>query len=1108
MFFFKSDPELDALKVNGEAPPWMSPEGFRTLTGTTSSAGYLLPGETPRSMYERLARAAAHQLKRPDLKDKFFNMFWRSWLGASSPVLSNFGADRGLAISCLTADSVINTPLGGKLVSEIQTGDLVLTHKGRWRPVTEVQTRMSTDDIYELAVFGRTTKTKITGNHPVLTNEGWVKVDELNLNRHLVATNLTADYPEVDYTIDISEHCPYEWVEIDGRVCKKLADQEESASENYAKVNRHVPIDAELAWCLGLWFADGSQSIDKYKKPNGIRITLGIDDVEIAERWLDCMKSKFNVGGNYYLTKRTPDSLGRLGSWTSVNLNSLAIGHWFAAKFGVGCKVKSLPEFLLNLPKPIAKAFLEGFMLGDGSIKKGGICVTSLANLELCLGLYNLTLKLGLKSTLNLHTKPGALATVKHVRTLTISNWTEGGPGEVGGRSGIIFDGLMYRRIKTITKLTHNETVWDLTVAEDHSFSVAGVVVHNCFGSYTEDSMNGIINHVTEQSRLTWRGGGVASHLSDMRAIGAPIKSGGTSDGILAPLRMLNHTVPTISQNTMRRGSLAAYLNIDHPDIQTFLRMRQPEVDEEQRFMKTHHGVGITDEFVDKLKAGDEAAQELWAQILTLRMETGEPYLIFNTAANRDNPPAYARLGLKVNGSNLCCLEIDTEVVTKEGNFKIGEILNQLVEIWDGNSWASTTFEEMGQTSTIVEVLFADGSSMKVSPGHRFPLVNGSMVPAWSLVQSKDVILVETDKRYTGQEVRGEVVSATISNLESPQSMYCCTVSTTGMFALADGRMTGNSEIFLATSPEYTFVCCLSSLNVATYDEWDDDVVELAVYFLDAVMSEFLERARELAGLENAVRFAEKSRALGLGVLGYHTYLQSKGWAFDDPETFKFNSEFFKSLRAKAEVASVKLGQEYGIPDWCLELNRRNTHLLACAPTLTNSTICAVSRAIEPIEVNAGFNDGAKGTFTYANTQLIPVLEKHGQNNDLIWRSIAAKGGSVQHLNFLSDRDRLVFRTARELDQRVLVKQAADRGEYIDQGQSLNLFYEPDANPQDVHEAHWLAYTLGLKSLYYCKTGNKLKAQAIVEYGDNTSSNSLPYKLQQPDNNEECTVCQ
>lgn len=400
MFFFPVDQDLEDLKAIGEAPSWMQQEGFRTLRGTASSKGYLLDDETPRAMYQRLATAAATILDRADLKIDFFNLFWKGWLGGSSPVLANFGTTRGLPISCLTADSVINTPLGGKLVSEIQMGDLVLTHKGRWRPVTEIQTRMSTDDIYELAVYGRTTKTKITGNHPVLTNEGWVRVDNLDPKRHLIATNFTAEYPEIEYTIDTSEHCPYKWVEIDGRVCKKLvsekhleaktralnvslSDLDDCAVDYYAKVERYVPIDTELAWCLGLWFADGSQSIDRHKKANGIRITLGADDVEIAERWLDCMKSKFNLGGNYYLSERKPDSLGRSGSWISVNLNSVAIGHWFAAKFGVGCKVKSLPEFLLNLPKPIAKAFLDGFMLGDGSIKKDGTCSTSLCNLDL-----------------------------------------------------------------------------------------------------------------------------------------------------------------------------------------------------------------------------------------------------------------------------------------------------------------------------------------------------------------------------------------------------------------------------------------------------------------------------------------------------------------------------------------------------------------------------------------------------------------------------------------------------------------------------------------------------------------------------------------------------
>jgi ribonucleotide reductase alpha subunit len=620
----------------------------------------------------------------------------------------------------------------------------------------------------------------------------------------------------------------------------------------------------------------------------------------------------------------------------------------------------------------------------------------------------------------------------------------------------------------------------------------------SCYSAFCDDTMKGIIGHVNEQSHLTWNGGGVATHLNALRPIGSPIKSGGLSDGILSPLRMLNSCVPTISQNSMRRGSIAAYLDIDHPDIQVFLRMRQPEIDEEQRFMKMHHGVCITKAFVERLKNNEEEAIGLWGQLLTLRMETGEPYLIFSEAANRDNPPAYARLGLKVNGSNLCCLEASCEVVTSKGNQKISDILNQEVEIWDGMHWARTVFEYMGDSEELIEVEFVDGTSIKVTPGHKFPTQNG-MLAAWAINGQEDTVQVDTSN-LESDTVRGEIVSAQLINLDEPQPMYCCTVPTSGMFALADGRMTGNSEIFLATSPEYTLVCCLSSLNVALYDEWkDQNIIELAVYFLDAVMSEFLDRAKKLQGLENAVRFAEKSRALGLGVLGFHTYLQSKSWAFESLEAKAFNVQLFAEIQQKSQAASVELGKTYGVPEWCVELGRRHTHIQALAPTLTNSTVMGVSRAIEPIEVNAGFSDGAKGTFAYANSQLVPVLEKYDRNTDIVWRSIAANAGSVQHLNFLSEHEREVFKTAREIDQRVLVQLAGDRGKFIDQGQSLNLFYYPDADPQLVHEAHWLALTLGLKALYYLKTASALKTKTSVDYSAATA------KIEAP---SECLVCQ
>jgi ribonucleotide reductase alpha subunit len=635
------------------------------------------------------------------------------------------------------------------------------------------------------------------------------------------------------------------------------------------------------------------------------------------------------------------------------------------------------------------------------------------------------------------------------------------------------------------------------------NFGTARGLPISCFSTLTDDDMESIIDNAAELAYLTSVGGGVATHLSGIRAAGSPIKSGGLSDGILLPLRMLNASIPAISQNGLRRGQMAAYLDIEHPDAKTFLRMRRPEVDERHRFMNTHNGVILKDSFFDRCKARDPEALELWSMLLTARIETGEPYIVFDTAAQRDNPKSYAENNLKVNGSNLCCLEGSTRVVTSKGHFQIKDILDEKVKVWDGQDWVEVLFEYKGKAINLVKVDYADGTWIRTTLNHRFPLVDGSIKTADQL-KAGDEVLAANLSEFMGSvdypPGRNFIEKITIIEVDC-ELVYCCTIPTTGVFALSDGRMTGNSEIFLATSKDYSFVCCLSSLNVAKYDEWKNtNTVELAVYFLDAVMEEFIQKSEGQKHLKHTREFAIKSRAIGLGVLGYHTYLQAHDMPFDSYEASIFNKSVFRKITYEADAASYKLGQEYGIPEWCHDLvteenpciSLRHSHRIALAPTRSNSAICAsVSRSIEPLEANAGFDDGAKGAIPYGNYELKQVLAKYGYDTDLVWGSISANRGSVKHLKFLTAHEREVFKTAREIDQEVLIKQASERAYKGWQGQSLNLFYNPGVDPKLVHKHHMLAYTLGLKSLYYLKSNNKQKAASLdtfnldeVEEGD------------------------
>jgi ribonucleoside-diphosphate reductase alpha chain len=288
------------------------------------------------------------------------------------------------------------------------------------------------------------------------------------------------------------------------------------------------------------------------------------------------------------------------------------------------------------------------------------------------------------------------------------------------------------------------------------------------------------------------------------------------------------------------------------------------------------------------------------------------------------------------------------------------------------------------------------------------------------------------------------------------------------------------TEIALMTDEEHSFVCCLSSMNLARWEEWKDtDAVQLATWFLDGVMEEFILKAQDIPGFERSVKFAKKSRALGLGVMGFHTLLQEKQIPFDSFDSFRLNNLIFRHLDIETKKASEDLAKEYGEPEWCKGLGIRNSHRIALAPTVTNAIISGnVSPSIEPWTANAFARKTAKGTFIHRNKTLEALLESKQQNTELVWNSIVSKEGSVQHLTFLTKEEKEIFLTAREINQFIIVKLAGQRQHYIDQAQSINLFFPSNVDPKYFHEVHLEAWEQGLKTLYYCRTGSVLKGDA------------------------------
>jgi ribonucleoside-diphosphate reductase alpha chain len=908
-------------------PEWMTNAGLSIIT-----KGYLLKDETPKHMYQRVAMAAASRLFADEASiklwfHKFFDYMWKGWLCPASPILANMGTDRGLPISCLVGDSWIHTKNGGgKLIKDIEIGDEVLTHKGRFRKVIGKQKRKSKNDLFLLKVATRSTPIKITGNHPVLTNLGWVRVDELEKNKHLIATNKNIEYQPKDHFIE-------------------LVNNNISCS---TKVNEKVFVDNDLAWAIGLWFAKGLMTKGDNKKPNGIRLTMGIHEKDVIERAVKIFKDKFNVNSNIYESSYEKNK--KTARWITANINSTILGEYFCKEFGVGCKNKNVSEWIKNLPKDKLMSFLQGVMDGNGSkIYSSGKIISNritLANPKLILSLYEIALKCNYRVSLNFEEKIGKLSSDQFVYSIYIRY-----SDSMYIKSGIDFGDLIYCPIIKLEKLDINEDVYDITVEEDHSFTVAGIVVHNCFGYDVEDDLFSIGYANLELMMLTKYGGGVGINLNKIRGRGMPIRNNGFSEGIVPWAKIYDSTIIASNQGSTRKGAASLNLYIDHIDIEEFLRIRRPTGDINRQCLNINHCVLITDDFMKKVENGDKKARDLFKEVLKTRMETGEPYIMYVDNVNNANPEAYKKNNLSVSLTNLC------------------------------------------------------------------------------------------------------------------------------------------SEIVLHTDANHGFVCCLSSLNLVEWDKWKDtDLIETITIFLEGVMQEFIDKSQGKKGLERVRLGAIKGRPIGIGVIGWHTLLQKKNLPFNSsPEVMQLNSKIFKTIHDKSKQASELLAKKFGEPEWCKGTGLRHTHRIAIAPTVSNSKIAGGhSPSIEPIAANAFVDKTSKGVFLYKNPQLQELLQKYNKDTQEVWKTIVTEEGSVQHLDFLTEHEKEVFLTAREINQMHLINQAASRGIYIDQAQSLNLFFPANVDPRWLYKIHLEAWKKGLKTLYYLRSSSILKGDVASRFYDDS----------------------
>ena len=449
----------------------------------------------------------------------------------------------------------------------------------------------------------------------------------------------------------------------------------------------------------------------------------------------------------------------------------------------------------------------------------------------------------------------------------------------------------------------------------------------SCYGSYIEDDSASILFTASEVGMMTKLGGGTSAYFGKLRPRGAPIRDNGYSNGSFSFAKLFDRMIEVFSQGSTRRGQCAAYIDIEHPDIEEWLWIQREGCD----IQLLYWGVCVGNDWLQQMRDGDTEKRRLWAKVLQARSEVGIPYIFFKDNANNSAPEVYKQLGKRIYASNLC------------------------------------------------------------------------------------------------------------------------------------------TEIMLPASADESFVCCLSSLNLLHYDEWKDtDAVETMVFFLDAVMEDFIRRVEGIPFMQRAYNFAVRHRALGLGVLGWHSLLQSKRIPIESMDAYRLNVEVFRTIYDRAYSASMDLARRFGEPEYLKGTGRRNATLLAIAPTKSSSFILGqVSPSIEPFMSNYHVKDLAKVKTTFKNPYLQEALRERGKDTDEVWQSIAAHDGSVQHLDFLSDEERDTFKTFSEISQMTLVQQAAQRQAYIDQGQSLNLMIHPETPVRDINLLLLRAAEMGVKSLYY-----------------------------------------
>jgi ribonucleotide reductase alpha subunit len=618
----------------------------------------------------------------------------------------------------------------------------------------------------------------------------------------------------------------------------------------------------------------------------------------------------------------------------------------------------------------------------------------------------------------------------------------------------------------------------------------------SCFLNSVDDSREGLGDHYNENIWLTSTGGGIGGYWGNVRSKGTKTSKGSRTTGVIPFMHVADAQMLAFSQGETRRGSYAAYLDVSHPEILEFLSMRKPTGgDIHRKNLNLHNAVCIPDSFMKAVEQGlgwalvdphtkevieTVEARDIWTKIIEMRMSTGEPYIFFTDTVNKALPETMRKKGLKVHHSNLCVAP-ETLLLTKDGYKKIENLEGDLVDAWNGLEWSQVKVKKTGENQELVRVTFSDGSSIDCTPYHKFYVMDTyhgkpKEVRAIDLESGQKLEKFDLPTEQNPNRDASRFVKVTsVEETGRISDTYCATEPKRGRLVF-NGILTGNcSEITLPTTPERTAVCCLSSVNLETYPEWKDDRLFIAdlIRMLDNTLQVFIDKAP--SHLHRAVYSAIQERSIGLGAMGFHALLQKQGIPFESAMAKAWNESIFKSIKERAVRASKELTIARGEAPDMKGTGMRHAHLLAIAPNASSGIICGTtSPSIEPWRANAYVQKTLSGSFVVKNKFLEKLLkEKYGVSDSRmqsLWSDIMVNKGSVQHLDFLDEEDKRVFKTAVEINQEWVIEHAASRQPFVCQSQSVNLFFPPQTSFAELHKVHKMAWTRGLKTLYYMRS--------------------------------------